>query len=175
MLLRKRTSRIYFLRRFFDYPIRLTLDTLGKLGLARTVRIGFSYLRSLLFPIRTERTLEEFFINRFGRELYRTFFKDYTEKVWGVPCGQISAEWGRQRIKGLSIAKSIQHFLRQLLRPARRHRAEGHGDIAHRAVPLPEVRARPDVGRGGAQGRREGRGNPDGMGGQPDPHVRAHG
>lgn len=114
MLLRKRTSRIYFLRRFFDYPIRLTLDTLGKLGLARTVRIGFSYMGSLLFPIRNERSLEEFFINRFGRELYLTFFKDYTEKVWGVPCGQISAEWGCQRIKGLSIAKSIQHFLRQL-------------------------------------------------------------
>jgi protoporphyrinogen oxidase len=113
MLLRKRTSRIYFLRRFFDYPIRLTADTLAKLGPARTVRIGFSYFRSLLFPIQPERTLEEFFINRFGKELYRTFFKDYTEKVWGVPCNQISAEWGRQRIKGLSIAKSIKHFLRQ--------------------------------------------------------------
>jgi protoporphyrinogen oxidase len=116
MLLRKRTSRIYFLRRFFDYPIRLTLDTLSKLGPVRTVRIGLSYLRSLLVPIKTERTLEEFFINRFGRELYGTFFRDYTEKVWGVPCNQISAEWGRQRIKGLSIAKSIQHFLRQTFR-----------------------------------------------------------
>ncbi len=114
MLLRKRRSRIYHLRRFFDYPIRLTVDTLAKLGLARTLRIGFSYLRSVLFPIRPERSLEDFFVNRFGRELYRTFFKDYTEKVWGVPCSEISAEWGAQRVKGLSIAKSIKHFLRQI-------------------------------------------------------------
>ncbi len=114
MLLRRRRSRIYFLRRFFDYPIRLSADTLAKLGLARTVRIGLSYLRSALFPIRDERTLEQFFINRFGRELYRTFFKSYTEKVWGVPCGQINADWGRQRVKGLSISGSIGHFLKQI-------------------------------------------------------------
>ncbi len=113
MLVRSRKSRIYFLRRFFDYPIRLTLDTLSKLGLPRTVRIGFSYLRSMLAPIRPERSLEDFFINRFGRELYKTFFRDYTEKVWGVPCGEISAEWGAQRVKGLSIAKSIAHFFQQ--------------------------------------------------------------
>jgi len=116
MLVRNRKSRIYFLRRFFDYPIRLTPDTLAKLGPVRTVRIGLSYLRSMLAPIRPERSLEDFFINRFGRELYKTFFRDYTEKVWGVACGQISAEWGAQRVKGLSIAKSIAHFCRQLFR-----------------------------------------------------------
>jgi protoporphyrinogen oxidase len=113
MLVRNRKSRIYFLRRFFDYPIRLTLDTLANLGPLRTARIGLSYLRSVLFPIKPESTLEQFFINRFGKELYKTFFRDYTEKVWGVPCHQISAEWGAQRVKGLSIAKSILHFLRQ--------------------------------------------------------------
>jgi protoporphyrinogen oxidase len=116
MLLRKRKSRIYFLRKFFDYPIRLTPDTLIKLGFVRTVRIGCSYLRSVLFPLKNVRNLEQFFINRFGRELYRTFFKSYTEKVWGVPCNEISAEWGEQRIKGLSITKSILHFLRQRFR-----------------------------------------------------------
>ncbi len=115
MLVRSRKSRIYFLRQFFDYPIRLTPDTLLKLGAARTVRIGLSYLRSALAPIHPERTLEQFFINRFGRELYKTFFRDYTAKVWGVPCDRISAEWGAQRVKGLSIAKSVAHFLRQLL------------------------------------------------------------
>ncbi len=115
MLLRKRRSRIYFLRRFFDYPIRLSAETLAKLGLVRTVRIGLSYLKSAAFPIRDERTLEQFFINRFGRELYLTFFKSYTEKVWGVPCDRISAEWGSQRVKGLSIARSILHFLKQAL------------------------------------------------------------
>lgn len=114
MLLRSRRSRIYFSRTFFDYPITLSLDTLMKLGFFRSMRIGFSYIRSALFPIRPEKNLEEFFINRFGRELYRTFFKSYTEKVWGVPCDQISAEWGAQRVKGLSIMKAIAHFVRSL-------------------------------------------------------------
>jgi protoporphyrinogen oxidase len=116
MLVRNRKSRIYFLRKFFDYPISLTKDTLMKLGLVRVFRVGFSYLRSAIFPLRNVQNLEQFFINRFGRELYRTFFKSYTEKVWGVPCDQISAEWGEQRIKGLSIKKTITHFLRQTFR-----------------------------------------------------------
>ncbi len=113
MLLRKRKSRIYFLRKFFDYPIRLSYDTLSKLGLLRTIRIGFSYMRSALFPQKNVKSLEQFFINRFGRELYNTFFKSYTEKVWGVPCKEISAEWGEQRIKGLSITKTLIHFFKQ--------------------------------------------------------------
>ena len=116
MLVRPRKSRIYFLRRFFEYPIRLTPETLAKLGMVRSFRIGASYLRSVMFPIRNPKTLEEFFINRFGRELYLTFFKSYTEKVWGVPCHQISAEWGEQRIKGLSVRKTILHFMKQALR-----------------------------------------------------------
>jgi protoporphyrinogen oxidase len=112
MLIRQRKSRIYFLRRFFDYPIKLSQDTLAKLGLKRTMKIGFSYLRSLASQIKPEKSLEEFLINRFGRELYGLFFKSYTEKVWGVPCDQISAEWGAQRIKGLSITKAITHFIK---------------------------------------------------------------
>src|ERR1051325_3907750 len=111
MLLRPPKSPIYYLRRFFDYPIRLSKDTLLKLGLWRTMKIGFSYLMSAALPQREEKTLEQFFINRFGRELYLTFFKSYTEKVWGVACSQISAAWGAQRIKGLSIWKSIAHAL----------------------------------------------------------------
>jgi protoporphyrinogen oxidase len=113
MLLRKRKSRIYFLRKFFDYPITLSWDTLAKLGALRTIRIGLSYLRSAVFPQRNATNLEQFFINRFGQELYKTFFKSYTEKVWGVPCHEISADWGRQRIKGLSIAKTVTHFISQ--------------------------------------------------------------
>jgi protoporphyrinogen oxidase len=115
MLLRERQSRIYFLRKFFPYPIKLDPDTLGKLGPVRTVRIGLSYVRSVLFPIRPETNLEAFFINRFGRELYLTFFKSYTEKVWGRACRDISAEWGAQRIKGLSVTKAITHFVGKLL------------------------------------------------------------
>ena len=114
MLLRPRKSRIYYLRRFFDYPISLSTDTLLKLGLWRTFKIGASYIRSALFPSKREETLEQFFINRFGRELYSTFFKSYTEKVWGVPCSQISAEWGAQRIKGLSVWSTLIHALRKV-------------------------------------------------------------
>ena len=109
MLLRPRKSRIYYLRRFFDYPISLSRTTLLNLGFARTMRIGFSYLHSTLRSHKRETNLEQFLINRFGRELYLTFFKSYTEKVWGVPCEHISAEWGAQRIKGVSIRSSLMH------------------------------------------------------------------
>ncbi|MGA3172695.1 MAG: NAD(P)/FAD-dependent oxidoreductase, partial [Chthoniobacteraceae bacterium] len=112
MLLRSRSSRIYFLRRFFDYPISLSRNTIVNLGFARMVRIGIGYLRARLFPVRPEVTLEDFFINRFGRELYATFFESYTEKVWGLPCARISAEWGAQRVKGLSITKAVAHAIR---------------------------------------------------------------
>ncbi len=115
MLVRHRKSRIYFMRQFFEYPITLSGDTLRKLGLFKTIRIGFSYLRSVFFPIRNETNLEQFFINRFGRELYLTFFKSYTEKVWGIDCSAISAEWGAQRIKGLSIYKTVLHVLKKLV------------------------------------------------------------
>ena len=117
MLIRNRKSRIYFLRQFFDYPIRLSADTLRQLGLARTMKIGMSYARSAVHQLKPERTLEQFLVNRFGRELYQTFFKSYTEKVWGVPCNEISAEWGAQRIKGLSIVSAIRHFLKSALGP----------------------------------------------------------
>ena len=116
MLVRTRVSRIYFLRAFFEYPITLTPETLFKLGFGKAFRIAFSYLRSLLFPIKPVENIEHLMINRFGRELYNTFFKSYTEKVWGVSCDQISADWGLQRIKDLSIAKAVLHFLTQRFR-----------------------------------------------------------
>jgi protoporphyrinogen oxidase len=113
MLVRRRKSRIYFLRRFFDYPISFSASTFRNMGMARTLRCGFSYLRSALLPKRKENSLEDFIVNRFGNELYLTFFKSYTEKVWGVPCREISAEWGAQRIKGLSLKRIVAHFLRK--------------------------------------------------------------
>jgi len=85
------------------------------MGLARTLRVGFSYLRSRLSQIKPERSLEDFLINRFGRELYLAFFKSYTEKVWGTACHEISAEWGAQRIKGLSLTSAVKHFLKKTL------------------------------------------------------------
>ena len=72
-------------------------------------------MASSIRPIRPEKTLEDFLINRFGRHLYKTFFKSYTEKVWGVPCDQISAEWGAQRIKGLSLRKALIHHFKKLI------------------------------------------------------------
>ncbi len=114
MLVRERRSRIYFLRKFFAYPIQLSVDTLRNLGVIRVAKIGTSYVRSGMFPPKKVENLEEFFISRFGRELYRLFFKSYTEKVWGVPCDRISAEWGAQRIKGLSIKGAIMHLLKKV-------------------------------------------------------------
>jgi len=113
MLLRNRLSRIYFLKRFFSYPVTLSANTLMGLGLGRSMNIFFSYLKAQAFPRKEEKSLEDFFINRFGNALYRTFFKDYTEKVWGISCREISAEWGAQRIKGLSITKAVQHAVSQ--------------------------------------------------------------
>jgi protoporphyrinogen oxidase len=128
MLVRPRKSRIYFLRSFFDYPLALNGQTLRQLGLWRMIKIGFGYLRSRLFPRRNEKTLEDFLINRFGTELYLTFFKSYTEKVWGVPCNQISAEWGAQRIKGLSLRTAIGHFLKKTFS------RKQSGDIAQKST-----------------------------------------
>jgi protoporphyrinogen oxidase len=113
MLIRPRKSRIYYLRKFFDYPITLTSTTLKNLGLARTLRVGTSYMKSRVSQITPEKSLEDFLINRFGRQLYLTFFKSYTEKVWGTPCNEISAEWGAQRIKGLSLTTAVKHFFKK--------------------------------------------------------------
>jgi len=129
MLLRERRSRIMYLRRMFDYPVSLNGTTVRNLGLRRMARIGVSYLRARLHPIRQEVSLEDFMVNRFGRELYATFFEDYTEKVWGVPPSEIKADWGAQRIKGLSISKALLHAARSALRPARRG-----GDIYQRGT-----------------------------------------
>lgn len=115
-LIRKRLSRILYRRKLYSYPISLNTETIMNLGVFRIGRIGLSYIRSRLFPIRNERSLEDFLINRFGLELYGTFFKDYTEKVWGVPCHEIPAEWGAQRIKGLSISKALGHAVKSLFR-----------------------------------------------------------
>ncbi|MFT5702002.1 MAG: protoporphyrinogen oxidase [Desulforhopalus sp.] len=115
MLIRSRLSRIFFLRSFFDYPISLKLNTFMNLGIVRIAKIGFSYIWINIKPIKNETSLEDFLINRFGTELYNTFFKDYTEKVWGVPCEEIPADWGAQRIKGLSITKTLIHAFKTIL------------------------------------------------------------
>jgi protoporphyrinogen oxidase len=114
MLQRPRLSRIFFRRSFFPYPIGITLSVAYRLGLWNTFLIGLSYVRARLLPIRDETYLDAFFINRFGRRLYETFFRDYTEKVWGAPCHQIRADWGAQRVKGLSLTRAVAHAAKDL-------------------------------------------------------------
>src|SRR5262245_20337504 len=92
LLTRPRLSRIYYHRKFFQYPLRAA-DALRGLGLWPAVLIVLSYLRWQLFPFRREDTFEQWVTNRFGRRLFLTFFKAYTEKVWGIPCSELKAEW----------------------------------------------------------------------------------
>ncbi len=115
MLVRKRRSRIFYLRKFFHYPISLNLHTLMNLGWKRSFRIFLSYLRTRFYPIKLENSLRDFLVNRFGKELYFTFFRSYTQKVWGVPPGRIKAEWGKQRIKGLSLSKAIASQIKSIV------------------------------------------------------------
>jgi protoporphyrinogen oxidase len=129
MLIRSRLSRIYYLQSFFDYPVTLNPQTIRNLGIPRMAKIGLSYMKARLFPIKQEKSLEDFFINRFGRELYLTFFKDYTEKVWGIKCSDISPDWGAQRIKGLSISKALGHAVKSVFK-----RKTTGGDVSQKGT-----------------------------------------
>ena len=102
MLRRNRLSRIFFKNKFFDYPVSLKFDTIKNMGFVTTVIVGFSYLKTLVYK-REEKSLEDFYINRFGKKLYSMFFENYTENLWGRHPSEISPEWGAQRVKGLSI------------------------------------------------------------------------
>ena len=110
MLYRRRVSRIYYLNKFFDYPVTMKMGTLINLGFLRTLEAGFSYLFAMMFK-KPETSLENFYINRFGKKLYSMFFEDYTEKLWGRHPRDISADWGSQRVKGLSIKEVLSSVL----------------------------------------------------------------
>lgn len=114
MLVRNRLSRILFLHKLFSYPPSFSWGTARNLGPVRAVKIVASYLWARLAPIRPERSLEDFFINRFGQELYHTFFRDYTQKVWGVSCSRLPADWGAQRVKTLSLGTVVLHAFMRL-------------------------------------------------------------
>lgn len=115
MLVRHRVSHILFGRKFYTYPVSLSKETVLNLGFVRMMKIGFSYMAAKVSPIKPEKSLEDFFINRFGRELYATFFEDYTKKVWGRPCSELKPEWGAQRVKGLSITGVLWHALKSMV------------------------------------------------------------
>jgi protoporphyrinogen oxidase len=105
-LRRPRLSRIYFKKQFFHYPLK-PLNTLKGLGFFESILILLSYLRWQLFPYRREDTFEQWVTNRFGKRLFLTFFKTYTEKVWGIPCSELRAEWAAQRIRELSLKTAL--------------------------------------------------------------------
>ncbi|PKM62635.1 MAG: hypothetical protein CVU97_04210 [Firmicutes bacterium HGW-Firmicutes-21] len=112
MLVRTRVSRIYFLGKFFDYPISLSGATIRNMGFVNTIKAGFGYIWSVVFK-KKEDSLKNFYINRFGAPLYKMFFEDYTEKVWGINPDSISADWGAQRVKGLSLSKAVWSIIKK--------------------------------------------------------------
>ena len=113
MLRRNRLSRIFFNSKFFDYPISLKWETIKNMGLGTTVVVGFSYLKTLIYK-RKENSLEDFYINRFGKKLYSMFFENYTQNLWGRHPSEISPEWGAQRVKGLSIMAVLKDVFGKL-------------------------------------------------------------
>ena len=110
LLTRPRLSRIYYKQQFFFYPLR-PLNVVRHLGLVETIHIVISYFYWQCFPYRREDTFEQWVTNRFGKRLFETFFKRYTEKVWGISCSELKAEWAAQRIKDLSLKTAILSML----------------------------------------------------------------
>ena len=113
MLRRNRLSRIFFNSKFFDYPVSLKFETIKNMGLGTTIVVGFSYIKAMIFK-REEKSLEDFYINRFGKKLYSMFFENYTENLWGRHPSEISPEWGAQRVKGLSIKAVLKDIFGKL-------------------------------------------------------------
>ena len=114
MLVRQRVSRIYYKKKFFDYPISMKPQTFINMGLVKTMKAGCSYLKSCVHKL-PENSLENFYINRFGRVLYAMFFEGYTEKLWGRHPSEISADWGSQRVKGLSIRTIVKDMFSKII------------------------------------------------------------
>ena len=123
MLVRNRVSRIYYLKKFFDYPISLKLKTFTNMGLFRTIKAGFSYLKTI-FIKKKEDSLENFYINRFGKVLYSMFFEKYTEKLWGRSPKEISVDWGAQRVKGVSISAALKDAFSKIFKKGKTKQVE---------------------------------------------------
>src|SRR5262249_47255570 len=112
-LLRQRLSRIHYRGHFFDYPLK-PLNALIGLGPLEALLVSLSYAKARIAPSKEETSFEQWVSNRFGYRLYEVFFKTYTEKVWGIPCSEVSADWAAQRIKNLSLSEALRNaVLRQ--------------------------------------------------------------
>jgi hypothetical protein len=123
MLNRNRVSRIYFDQKFYDYPIQLKPELFMNMGFLQTMQVGFSYLASLIHK-RPENSLEDFYINRFGKKLYSMFFEHYTENLWGRHPRDIDPSWGAQRVKGLSIIAILKDILWKIVPTKKAHQVE---------------------------------------------------
>ena len=145
-LMRPRKSRIFYNGKYFDYPLKAG-NVLKNLGIIEAVRCVGSYASARVRPPKDQTNYEGWLVARFGWRLYRTFFKTYTEKVWGIAVSEMPADWAAQRVKGLSLGNAIVE------RPAAEAEPEGH-HVADRGVPVSEVRAGDDVGGLSRQGRR---------------------
>src|SRR5881296_3219679 len=110
MLVRPRSSRIFYDGKFYSYPLK-PFEALLKLGVFKSTLCVLSWLKARLFPVRNPRNFEDWVSNQFGKRLFNTFFKSYTEKVWGMSCKEISADWAAQRIRGLSLGSAIKNAL----------------------------------------------------------------
>ena len=137
-MLRPRMSRIFYKGKFYDYPLK-AINALRNLGLWEAILCGFSYLWARIRPPKDESNYENWLVARFGWRLYRTFFKTYTEKVWGVPVSEMPADWAAQRIKNLDLRKAVINAILP-------KRNQTEITTPHRGVPVPEVRPRDDVG-----------------------------
>ena len=144
-LMRPRKSRIFYNGKYFDYPLKAS-NALKNLGTIEAVLCVLSYAWARVRPPKDQTNYEGWLVARFGWRLYRTFFKTYTEKLWGVPVSEMPADWAAQRVKGLSLGNAIMNALLP-----KRNQKEHH--LAHRGVPVPQVRARDDVGGLPRQGR----------------------
>lgn len=122
MLRRHRVSRIYFMDKFYDYPISMKKETFTNMGLFNTMKCGVSYLAAMIHKL-PESNLENFYINRFGRQLYSMFFEYYTENLWGRHPSEIDASWGNQRVKGLSIAAVLKDIIGKIF-GIKKHKVE---------------------------------------------------
>ncbi|MGO9917420.1 MAG: NAD(P)/FAD-dependent oxidoreductase [Isosphaeraceae bacterium] len=162
-LRRPRMSRIFYKRKFFHYPLR-PFDALAKLGIVEGVLIVLSYLRWQVLPYRQVDTFEQWVTNRFGRRLFLTFFKSYTEKVWGIPCSELKAEWAAQRIKNLTLGSALLSWLFKprnaitslidqfdypelgpgMMWEAFRHEIEGHGGVVKMGCDVVEIAVESD-------------------------------
>ncbi len=121
MLVRQRVSRIYYRKKFFDYPVSLKLQTIKNMGFVTTIKAGFSYMKTIVVK-KPEDSLENFYINRFGKVLYSMFFEGYTEKLWGRHPREISADWGAQRVKGLSIRAVLKDMFSKVFGGSKKNR-----------------------------------------------------